>query len=65
MWKQLIAILPLLTKTLTTEAAKKAADALLDVIEEEVKKSKNKYDDMIVLPLIKVARKMGDIPDYE
>lgn len=64
-WQKIIALLPVVLNGLPMEIAKKAIDAALDVIEAEVKKTPNLIDDVVVLPLIKLIRKIGQIPDYE
>ncbi len=61
MIKVLTYIIPALLKLLTPDILKKAVDAMLDKIEESVKASENKVDDVLVLPLIKVIRNTFNI----
>lgn len=65
LWDKFLRLLVLVLNSLPMEIAKKAADAALDVVEEEVKKTPNKIDDIIVLPLIQILRKFAKIPDFE
>lgn len=50
---------------LTPEKVKELTDKFLDVIEDLVQKSANKYDDVMVLPLCAKIREMADIPDND
>ena len=58
-------LIPALLGLLKPELLKKAADALLDVIEDSVEKSSTKVDDMLILPLCKMMRNTFDIPDED
>ena len=40
-------------------------DALIDLVEEAIADSTNQYDDTYVLPVIKAARIIMEIPDRE
>jgi len=59
--KILSALISIMLKELTGKQMKKFADFGLDMLEEQVKKSKNKIDDKIILPLIETARNAFDI----
>ena len=63
--KMMIYVLPVILRQLTPEVIKKAADAILDVIEDGVANSKTKADDKIVLPLCAKIREAFDIPDND
>jgi len=63
MFKQLFAVLPLVLAAMNTESAKKAIDAMLDVLEDQIKKSDTKWDDIVIGNAIKVCRKVANIPD--
>ena len=54
-----------LLKALSPEVVKKGVDAMLDKIEDSVSGSKNKVDDMIVLPLCKTIREALNVPDND
>lgn len=64
-FKKILAFLVLALNYLPVEIAKKAVDAALDVIEDEVAKTPNKIDDVIVLPIIAILRKAANIPDND
>ena len=49
----------------TPDVAKQAVDAALDVVEDKVKDTKNKIDDVVVLPLCGAIRSWFDIPDND
>lgn len=63
--KILINMLPLLFSMITPDLLKKAVDALIDVVEDAVKNSSNKIDDMVVLPMCRLIRNTFDIPDND
>lgn len=63
MFKKIVGLLPLVLSSLPYRVAKKAVDAALDVIEDEVAKSPSKIDDIIVLPLVSILRATANIPD--
>ena len=65
MFKKILAFFPLILKNLPVEIAKKAVDAALDVIENEIEKSPTKIDDIIILPIIAIVRKAANIPDND
>lgn len=52
-----------LLSALPTDVAKKAIDGALDIVEDAVEKSEKKWDDIVVLPLIALIRRVFDIPD--
>ena len=52
-----------LIKALPGDAIKQGLDAMLDKIEDYVARTKTKYDDDIVLPLIDIIREQLNIPD--
>ncbi len=58
-------LLSALARRLPKRVAKKACDAFLDVVEDEVKASPSKWDDILVLPLCKIIRNIGNIPDND
>jgi len=57
--------MPALLKLLKPEVLKKAIDALLDKIEDEVTQSHNLIDDALVLPLCKLIRETFNVPDSD
>lgn len=61
----LVTVISTLAGALPIAVLKKAADAFLDVIEDEVKASKTKLDDIFVLPLCKIVRATLRIPDND
>ena len=65
MFKKLFALMPLILDSLTTETAKKAIDAMLDVVEDAIEESEAKWDDRFLLPAIKIARRLTNIPDND
>lgn len=64
--KIVIKMLPLLIgqllKLFTPELARKMADKLLDTVEDAIRESENKLDD-IFLPVIIVIREAFNVPD--
>ena len=59
-------IIESLLEKLRKQAVKDAIDSALDKIEDAVKKTKNPFDDMIILPFIqKVIREPFNIPDND
>lgn len=58
-------LLRTLVRRLPKRVAKKACDAFLDVVEDEVKASPGKWDDIIVLPICKLIRNIANIPDND
>jgi len=48
-----------------SEDLKRWADMGLDILEDKIASTPNKYDDMIVLPMIKLFRISFDIPDND
>jgi len=56
-------LLKIVLRAIPDDLEKKAIDAALDVIENAVADSKNKIDDMVVLPLCKILRRTFDVPD--
>ena len=63
--KLLSMLFKLVVSMATPELLRDLADTLLDVVEDAVAKSKNKYDDALVLPLCKVCRMAFSIPDND
>ena len=51
-------------KMITKENYQKYGDKLIDLIEEFVVDSETKVDDALVLPALKLFRKVADIPDF-
>ena len=62
--KMLPVLIGQLLKLLTPELAKKMADKLLDTVEDAIRKSENKLDD-IFLPVIYVIREAFNVPDND
>ncbi len=58
-------LLGMMIERLGSEDLKKWVDMALDLIEDKVKDTPNKYDDMIALPIIAICRKTFDIPDND
>ena len=58
-------LMGMMIERMQSEDLKKWVDWALDLIEEKVAATPNKYDDMIVLPIINMARKQFDIPDND
>jgi len=56
-------LMGMMVERLQAEDLKKWVDWALDLVEEKVAASPSKYDDMIVLPIISLARKTFDIPN--
>ena len=56
-------LMGMMVERLQAEDLKKWVDWALDLVEEKVKATPSKYDDMIVLPIISLARKTFDIPN--
>lgn len=52
-----------LLTVLSDEMLKGFVDAGLDYLEDKIKESKNKIDDIVVLPICKQIRDIFDIPD--
>jgi hypothetical protein len=63
--KLIVWLMGVMIARLQDEDLKKWVDWALDLVEEKVKESPNKYDDMIVLPICKLARATFDIPDND
>ena len=58
-------LLTALLKMLKPETVRYAVDKLLDIIEDAVAKSPNKYDDAVVLPLCVTIRQALNVPDND
>jgi len=54
-----------LLAALPDQVVKGVADKVIDAAEDMIKKTPTKIDDVLVLPLIKKARKIFDIPDND
>lgn len=52
-----------LLSMLTEERLKEFADRLVDLIEDVVSKSDNKWDDAVILPLCALVRETFDVED--
>jgi hypothetical protein len=63
--KIIVWIMGMIMDRLQSEDLKKWVDYALDMIENKVKESPNKLDDMIVLPIIQLGRSTFDIPDND
>lgn len=63
--KMIVWLLGMITERLGAEDLKKWVDMALDLIEDKVAATPNKYDDMLVLPVIAMCRKAFDIPDND
>jgi hypothetical protein len=63
--KIIVWIMGMMMERLQAEDLKKWVDYALDIIEKKVEESPNKFDDMIVLPIIKLGRSQFDIPDND
>ncbi|MHC4397526.1 MAG: hypothetical protein ACYS1A_17935 [Planctomycetota bacterium] len=59
----LLKSLMLLLGMLKVEHLKKAADAILDLIENQIDKSETQLDDQLVQPIIDLIRATFNIPD--
>ena len=53
----------MIVERMAAEDVKKWVDIGLDILESAIEKSETKYDDMVVLPIIKIIREAFDIPD--
>lgn len=49
----------------TGDLIKELADKILDLIENKIEDTKNKFDDIMLLPICKVIRAVADIPDND
>ena len=58
-------LMGMMIERLQAEDLKKWVDYALDLIEDKVAATPNKFDDMIVLPIINMDRKQFDIPDND
>lgn len=58
-------LITVVLKMLSPEVLMKVADRLLDAIEDAVKDSENKIDDMLVLPLCGKVREAFQIEDND
>ncbi len=58
-------ILGALLAALPDAVAQNVADKIIDQAEDLIKKTPTKIDDILVLPLIKKARKVFNIPDND
>ena len=65
MMKVVGALLPALLRLLTPELVKKAVNAAVEAVEDECRKTTNKYDDALVLPLCSTIRTALGIPDED
>lgn len=63
--KLIVWMVQLMLDRLNSDEVKMWIDQGLDMMEDAVASSPNKYDDMIVLPLIKVFREATNIPDND
>ena len=54
-----------LLKMLTPEVIKEGIDKFIDLIEDKVAKSPNKFDDSIVLPICTALRNATNTPDND
>ena len=52
-------------ESVSTEEAKERIDALIDKVEDWVKDTDSKIDDITILPLCKLIRRVADIPDND
>lgn len=55
----------ILLPMLTPEVVKQGLDAFFDVVEDALNKSETKYDNYVVLPVIKILRNALDVPDND
>ena len=58
-------LLGIILERLSKDQLKKWADVGLDMVEDAVKESPNKYDDITVLPVCKAIRAAFDIEDND
>ncbi len=58
-------VLNTLLALLPKDKAKEAIDGLIDKLEDAVVKSAGKWDDVLVLPVLKKLRDTFDIPDND
>ncbi len=58
-------LMGMMVERLQAEDLKKWVDWALDLVEAKIEATPNKYDDMIALPIIALARKTFDIPDND
>lgn len=58
-------LLSVLMANINFDLAKKAVDAALDVVEDEIEGSKTKLDDFFLLPSIAIVRAICKIPDND
>ncbi len=63
--KMIVWLLGMVVERLEAADLKKWVDMALDMIEDKVAATPNKYDDLIVLPIIAICRKTFDIPDND
>ena len=65
MSKTIISLVATLLGLISPELLKEVADKILDIIEDAVADSENKTDDILVLPLCKLARDAFGIEDND
>ncbi len=64
--KLLMTLIEMIVKNIATEERMKSfADKLIDLAEDYVEGTEKQWDDMVVLPFCKVARKAFDIQDND
>lgn len=63
--KGAIGMIPMLARMVTPELVRKAANAFIEVIEDGARKTENKIDDAIVLPICATIRKALNVPDED
>ena len=61
----IVKILGTLLALVDAETLRKAADALLDVIEDKIEESDNTWDNAVIQPLIDTVRAAFQIPDND
>ena len=59
----LTALIPIILGLLTPDQLRKFADMAMDFVEDAVKDSTNKIDDVVVLPILERLRETFNIPD--
>lgn len=57
------ALIPALLHVLTPDIIRKGVGAFIEVVEDECRKTKNTYDDAIVLPICGTIREALNVPD--
>ena len=63
--KMIMYVVSMMLERMTTEDMEKWADMGLDMLEDAIEKSENKWDDKVALPMIKLMRDAFGIEDND